>query len=93
MVPIAFLMAESSSLLRAPFRNWFGWCFTTRLFRGVGVGVDSTVVGEVDGVGSGVGPGVVDTRRIIGVEFAVVAEVSVGADGIAGGCQIILSET
>jgi hypothetical protein len=82
MVLKAFLMAESSSLLRAPLRNWFGWCFTTRLFRGLSVGVGSKVVVVVECVGSGVGSclGIVGTGRILGVGVAVVTMVVVGVE-------------
>ena len=70
MVLMAFLMAESSSLLRAPLRNWSGWCFTTRLFRGLDVGGETGVgVGVGSGAGSGVGEG---------VEVAVALGVAVG---------------
>src|SRR5260370_30376230 len=79
MVFIAFLMAESSSFLIAPLRKWSGWCFTTRLLRGLGVGVE-TGVGV--GVGSGIGSGVrvVDATGIVGLGVGVVATALVGVD-------------
>ena len=88
MVRMAFLMAESSSLLRAPVRNWLGWCFITRLFRGLDVGVGPTVAVGVDGAGSGVGSrlGVVDAERILGAELAVVPAVVLDADWM--GCRV-----
>ena len=85
----AFLMADSSSLPRAPLRNWSGRCFTSRLFRGLGADVGSGVgVGLGVSVGSGVGSvvgsglGAVGTGRIFGVELAVVAMLVEGADSM-----------
>ena len=80
-------MAESSTLLRAPLRNWFGWCFTTRLFRGLGVGVGWTVSMSVDFVDSAVGSGsgVPEMGRILGGEVEAVAPVVVGVDCVGSG--------
>jgi hypothetical protein len=74
-------------LLRAPLRNWFGWCFTTRLLRGLGVGVGSTVAVGVDCVVCGLDSclDVVDTGRILGVEVALVATVVVGVGCVSSG--------
>src|SRR5580704_2094459 len=92
MVFIAVLMAESSSLLIAPLRNWSGWCFSTLLFRSLGVGFGSTVVMDVDcadfGVASGLG--IVDTGRIPGVEVAVLTTVVAGVDCVGSGIGSIL---
>jgi hypothetical protein len=90
MAVIAFLMAESSSLLIAPLRNWSGWCFTTRLFRGLGVGVKTGVgVGVGSGVGSGVG--VVDARSIFGLGVGVVAIAVAGVDFTCGASKTVFS--
>src|ERR1700722_14805323 len=87
MVLKACLMAESSSLLRAPLRNWFGWCFTTRLFRGLSLGVGSKVMVGVECVGSGSASrlGIVGTGGILGVGIAVVATVVVGVECVGSG--------
>ena len=80
MVFKAFLMAESSSLPRAPFRNWSGWCFTSRLFRGLGADVSSGVgVGLGVSVGSGVGVGLgVSVGSGVGVGLGVSVGSGVG---------------
>jgi hypothetical protein len=80
-------MAESSTLLRAPLRNWFGWCFTTRLFRGLGVGVGWAVSVSVGFVDSGVssGSGVPEMGRILGGEVAAVATAVVRVDCVGSG--------
>jgi len=79
-------MAESSSLLIAPSRNWFGRCFTTRLFRGLGVGVGSGV-----DVGAGSGVGAVETGSKFGVDVGPVATVLVEVDRIGCATKVILS--
>jgi hypothetical protein len=81
-------------LLRAPLRNWFGWCFTTRLLRGLGVGVGATVAVGVDCVVCGFDSclGVGDTGRILGVEVALVATFVGDVDCVGGALRIVLSK-
>src|ERR1700730_2640549 len=92
MVFIAFLMAESSSLLIAPLRNWSGWCFTTRLFSGLGVGGETGVgVGVSSGVGSGVA--VVDARSKFGLDVGVAATAVAGFDFTCCASKTVFSRT
>src|ERR1700730_33981 len=92
MVFIAVLMAESSSLLIAPLRNWSGWCLPLFSLGALGVGVGSTVVVGVDCADFGVASdlGIVEAGRIPGVEVAVITTVVAGVDCVGSGISSIL---